>query len=200
MRLSESRTPCNSSYTPSPETPAQAGEDIPPRTAREKGYAMAEEKTPESDMARKMTAAERASQAAQLRAMRLSYTAIAKRLGYANASGAQKAAQRALKATLREGGDELRKSELESLDIAEAAIAKQILAGNLRAIDKLIKIKDHRAKLTGLYAPPKDSTADDMRDALKSFHKGLDAMFEDDNYGRPDDDDGDQAGARVPGA
>lgn len=151
-------------------------------------------------MARKMTSAQRASRAAELRAIRLSYATIAKKLGYANASGAQKVAQRALKATLREGGDELRKSELESLDIAEAAIAKQILAGNLRAIDKLIKIKDHRAKLTGLYAPPKDSTADDMRDALKSFHKGLDAMFEDDNYGRPDDDDGDQAGARVPGA
>lgn len=59
-----------------------------------------------------------------------------------------------------EGVETLRQSELASLDIAEATLADRILKGDIKAIEAMLKIKAHRAKLAGLYAETPDTAID----------------------------------------
>lgn len=47
-----------------------------------------------------------------------------------------------------------RRLESERLDMASLAIARQVQAGDLQAIDRWIKLIDARAKLWGLNLPP----------------------------------------------
>ncbi len=114
-------------------------------------------------------AKERAARAMRLRAMRVPYDQIAKELGYANRSSAFNAVQRALAEIPREAAKELRIAELESLDIAEAALAKRLAQGELQAIDRMIRIKDMRAKLTGLYEEANSTGVDDVKNVLADW-------------------------------
>ena len=100
-------------------------------------------------------AQERQLQALELRKAGATYEAIAERLGYADRSGAFRAVTSALKATLREPADELRTLELERLDSALLAIWRQVQAGDLHAIDRLVRLAERRAKLLGLDAAAK---------------------------------------------
>lgn len=93
--------------------------------------------------------------ALELRKAGVSYQRIADTLGYKSASGAHKAVQTALKKTLQEPADDLRKLELERLDSAAAAIYPSVKQGQYGAIDRWIKIMERRAKLLGLDAPTK---------------------------------------------
>jgi hypothetical protein len=52
----------------------------------------------------------------------------------------------------------LRQQEIERLDSLMAAIWKDAIKGNLRAVDRCISLINHRAKLLGLYAPEKTET------------------------------------------
>jgi hypothetical protein len=61
----------------------------------------------------------------------------------------------ALKATLQEPADELRKMELERLDRLLLAVWGQAAKGNQGGIDRALKIMERRAKLLGLDAPTK---------------------------------------------
>ncbi|KYJ97044.1 hypothetical protein [Microbacterium sp. CH1] len=99
----------------------------------------------------------REAKALDLRLLGYSYDRIARELGWTHRSAARKAVERALKAIPREAALQLRDIELERLDFAQRSIAKQLLAGNLGAIDRLIRIMDHRAKLLGLYEPQPDT-------------------------------------------
>lgn len=116
-----------------------------------------------------MDAKERASRAMRLRAMRVPYDQIAKELGYANRSSAFNAVQRALAEIPREAAKELRIAELESLDIAESALAKRLAQGELQAIDRMIRIKDMRAKLTGLYEEANSTGVDEVKNVLADW-------------------------------
>lgn len=93
---------------------------------------------------------ERQVRALELRKAGVSYQTIADTLGYGGPSGAFKAVQTALKTTLREPAEELRSLEMERLDQAAFAIAAQVRAGNLGAIDRLLRIMERRAKMLGL--------------------------------------------------
>lgn len=118
---------------------------------------------------------QRDADAANLRARGWTYQRVANELGYSNASGAFKAVQRALKASVREANDTAITLELDALD-AMANAAWEVLDRNhitisqgrvvtidgvpvpddapvLAAIDRLLKIQERRAKLRGLDAP-----------------------------------------------
>lgn len=122
--------------------------------------------------------AERAAEAAKLRTTGLSWDDIAKALGFADGSGAYRAAQQAMRA-IAEPAQELRAIELARLDFAlrmawQAMTAEHITVQQgrvvtdpvtglplrdwgpvLAAIDRVVKLGERRAKLLGLDAPTK---------------------------------------------
>ena len=92
----------------------------------------------------------------------LTFDLIAERLGYASASGAHKAYLSACNRIVYEDVVEVRKSEMDRLDIAQAAIwgdltDTQNTDANTRArlVLALIKIMERRARLLGLDMPTK---------------------------------------------
>jgi len=117
----------------------------------------------------RIEAAERAQKALRLRALRHSYDSIAKECGYSSRGAAHAAVKRALAAIPREAAKELRTSELEGLDMAERALARQLARGDLRAIDRMLRIKDMRAKLTGLYEQQADTGVEEVARVLGAF-------------------------------
>jgi hypothetical protein len=114
-------------------------------------------------------AARRAQQALELRAARVSWDVIADRCGYGSKGAAYSAVQRALKNLPREAAKQLREIELESLDSLERGLTAAALRGHLGAVDRVLRIKDSRAKLTGLYEAPADTGVDEVREALATF-------------------------------
>lgn len=103
------------------------------------------------------SAREREARALDLRAFGHSFDRIASELGYAHASSASKAIQRALDRIPMEAAKRLRDIELHALDLAQRQLAEKILRGHLGAIDSMLRIMHHRAKLLGLYEPQADS-------------------------------------------
>lgn len=103
------------------------------------------------------SAREREARALDLRALGYPLDRIASELGYAQASSVSKAIQRALDRIPVEAAKHLREVELRTLDLAQRSLADGIVRGHLGAIDRLIRIMDHRAKLLGLYEPQPDT-------------------------------------------
>ncbi|MCA1625984.1 MAG: hypothetical protein LC778_19750 [Acidobacteria bacterium] len=87
----------------------------------------------------------------KLRIEGLTFDEIAHRLGYADGSSAHYAVTAALNKTLQEPADQLRKLEMIRTDALLKGLWKKVLKGTLGAIDRVIKVMDHRAKLSGLY-------------------------------------------------
>lgn len=141
----------------------------------------------------------RDAEAARLRALRFGYDEIAERLGYANHSGALKAARRALDRSVKEPT-----MDLIALDVAEfeemareawAVVRRehfvvdrgQVIykdgvplrddAPALAAISRLIDISNARAKRLGLNAPDKASirviTESDVDVAIRELESTL---------------------------
>jgi hypothetical protein len=125
---------------------------------------------------RSVDTAARDAEAAHLRSRGLSYRQIAEQVGYQDDSGAYRAVQRALVATVTEPAEEVRALALAQLDqlalaalgvlerqhvtVSQGRIVREedgtpILddAPVLAAIDRLVKIQERRAKLLGLDAP-----------------------------------------------
>lgn len=119
-------------------------------------------------------AAHRQNEALRLRLARMPYAQIAKRVGYANESGAHKAVERALKAIPRENATALRTLELETLDTAQRSIMAQVLRGDLVAVDRLLKIIDQRARLAGLYENATDTGVEEFKAVLVHWRRSLD--------------------------
>jgi hypothetical protein len=91
----------------------------------------------------------------ELRRGGLTFDLIAERLGYANASGAQKAYERACSRIVYDDVVALRNAEMDRLDIAQAAIWNEVLQGRIQAVIALMKIMERRARLLGLDMPVK---------------------------------------------
>ena len=111
---------------------------------------------------RDVNAAVRASLAVKLRASKVGYEQIAKQCGYASAGAAHNAVQRELKRTLVTNIDELRREELDSLEKLEFECWKRMTdkdftKGMLFAVERIVQIKERRAKLMGLDIPNKDA-------------------------------------------
>lgn len=128
-----------------------------------------------------MTAAERAREAARLRTMRVSWDTIAQRLGYSSRGSAYNAVQREIRRIPREAVNELRNIELESLDRMEQAAISQALAGNLGAIDRVLRIKELRGKYTGVFEGVADSGIDEVKGVLTAWRKQVIADDEQDD-------------------
>jgi hypothetical protein len=103
--------------------------------------------------AKNIEAKERQRKALELRKLGCGYQEIADKLGYASTSSSHKAVKLALKELTREPAEEVLKLELERLDVATRAIAKQVRDGHLGAIDRWLRIIESRAKFLGLHAP-----------------------------------------------
>jgi len=108
----------------------------------------------------RLSAAQRVAKAAQLRVQRYSWDTIAEELGYKNGATARKTVARYTERLPRESVEELRQTELAGLDAAEMALAERIGKGDIKAIEAMLKIKHHRARLTGLYAEGANAAID----------------------------------------
>lgn len=90
--------------------------------------------------------------ALQLRREGKTYDEIADELHFSNRSAAWKAVQRAIKVTdVAATRDEHKAVELARLDEYTAALAPLAKKGDLGAIDRLLAISKHRARLLELY-------------------------------------------------
>jgi hypothetical protein len=106
---------------------------------------------------KRISAIERQRQALELRSAGVGFADIAARLGYSGASGAYKAVWVALRRTLQEPADELRKLELKRCDDMHLALWMRARAGDEAAIDRVLRIMERRARYLGLDAPTRMS-------------------------------------------
>ena len=104
-------------------------------------------------LANKLASHDRKLQALELRKAAATYQQIADQLGYRSASGAFNAVKAALKATLREPADELRELEAARLDAMLLPLWRRVQSGDERAVDRVLRIMERRARLLGLDAP-----------------------------------------------
>jgi hypothetical protein len=98
--------------------------------------------------------AERERKAIALRLQNWSFEEIAVELGFADRSGARKAVERGLSRWMRETDEDFRARELEHTEMIIDRLMPMIDRDepDLKAIDRLLKTMDHRAKIMGLYA------------------------------------------------
>ena len=106
-------------------------------------------------LTRRLSALDRQRSALELRKAGATLEAIAGQLGYASASGAQKAVRSALKATLREPAAELRELECARLDALLLGLWKRAAAGDEKAARVAIQISKRRSELLGLDRRPR---------------------------------------------
>jgi hypothetical protein len=98
--------------------------------------------------------ADRERKAIALREQGFSFDEIAAELGFSDRSGARKAVERGLSRWMRETDEEFRARELERTEMIIDRLWPLIDRDDpdLKAIDRLQKLMDFRAKITGLYA------------------------------------------------
>ena len=104
-------------------------------------------------------ASQRAALAISLRSQKLTYEEIAARAGYASAGAAHKAIMREVNRTITLNVEELRRQEAESLDELERRCWERLQDSEhnkymLYAVDRILAIKERRAKLMGLDQTP----------------------------------------------
>lgn len=107
---------------------------------------------------RDVNAARRVSMALDLRAHKVKYDEIARRCGYGTAQAAQKAVMRELERTVSTDVERMRKEELDSLERLEVKCwdrldNKLYEKSMLFAVDRILAIKERRARLMGLDTP-----------------------------------------------
>lgn len=78
---------------------------------------------------------------------------IARELGYANASGVQKAYKRAVKRIEHPDSDDYFQAHIERLDALIETYTLPAANGNLRSADFLLRVMNQQADLLGLKAP-----------------------------------------------
>lgn len=105
---------------------------------------------PQSAAARVATAARRL-RCVELAAAGKTYEQIAVEVGFAGKSSARKAVVAALAARQVDAVDELRHLEVSRLDQLQSASWEDALAGDVRAVDRILRIITLRAKLLGLF-------------------------------------------------
>lgn len=115
---------------------------------------------------RDVNAAQRASLAVKLRAQRLTFEEIAKRVGYASPGACRNAIMRELQRCAVQDVEEMRAEEGRALDQLQAAVwplavpdndgAQSKKKVNFYAVDRVLAIMERRARLFGLDAA-KDS-------------------------------------------
>ena len=103
----------------------------------------------------RITAKERAAEALNLRRAGADYRTIATRLGYKSVSGAYDAVAKALKEITREPAEAVLELELDRIDRLFLTYWPKATGGDVKALDRVVKLMERRAKLLGLDAPVK---------------------------------------------
>jgi hypothetical protein len=98
---------------------------------------------------------DRELQIIELRRAGATWEKIASAVGYAGASGAYKAYQKAAERTIRPKLEELRDIELDRLDRMQLAVWEKAKGGEYKAIQTVLAILDRRTRILGLDAPTK---------------------------------------------
>jgi transcriptional regulator len=126
------------------------------------------------------TTLEKEAKVLELRRGGLTFDMIADRLGYASASGAHKAYVTACNRIIYADVIETRKIEMDRLDIAQAAIWTNVIAGEVPSVIALMKIMERRARLLGLDMPTKAQIEVNIyeHDAIDSEVKRLVAILD----------------------
>ena len=93
---------------------------------------------------------DRHTRAAQLRMAGLSYAQIATQLGYANDSGAYDAVQSGFTKQFNEPTTDIRRLEIERLDVLLTGLWAQARRGDVTAIDRVLKVMERRSRYLGL--------------------------------------------------
>lgn len=111
---------------------------------------------------RDANAAQRAALAVQLRSTKMTYQQIALQCGFSDKSAARKAVMRELDRCVVRNVDLLRNEELESLEYLERECWKRLQdkefsKSMLFAVDRIISIKERRARLMGLDIKPDEN-------------------------------------------
>lgn len=96
----------------------------------------------------------RRTQALSLRLSGLSYEDIAKHLSISSVKASQ-LVNETLERAENQSVDQMRELENSRLDRAQAAIWSSVLKGDLKAIDRFLRISQQRSKINGLEAPKK---------------------------------------------
>jgi hypothetical protein len=137
----------------------------------------------------KIAAAERQQKALEMKRIGATYQQIANALGYRNRSSAADAVTRALRSTIsKETANELRLIELARLDTMWIVLWPQVLAGDLKAVDRCLRIMERRAAICDLNAPTKVRmpviTEEDFLKAIEEVERqaaALEEAFTDDD-------------------
>lgn len=116
----------------------------------------------------------KAAKALEARMEGKTFEVIAGEVGYNSPQAAHDAVKRALKAIIREPGEELIKLELERLDTLWGIQYLTAQAGDVQAMAACMKIMERRAKLLGLDAPVKNETKAEITATVPA----LDLKFE----------------------
>lgn len=90
------------------------------------------------------------ARALELRIAGFTWDQVAKEAGYASAPGAHRGVSRALDRIPRANAEKFLEIELERLDRLQRAAYRQAVAGDLKAIEAVLRVMDRRAKYLGL--------------------------------------------------
>jgi len=106
----------------------------------------------------------------RMRAMGATIAQIAERYGI-SAPAVSKRLRRYIESVQLESVSTLRAIELETLNQIQRSIFPDVLRGDLKAVDRLLRIIDLRAKLMGLYAPQEiqATVRDEWRERLQEI-------------------------------
>lgn len=105
--------------------------------------------------------AEKRRQALELRKAGVGYEQIALKVGYSGPGAAYREIHAALREITREPAEELRTLETERLDRMLMGLWEKARAGDLKTVDRVLRIMERRSRLLGLDAPErKDVTSD----------------------------------------
>lgn len=118
----------------------------------------------------------------ELRRAGLSFERIAQEIGIGDRSTAHKIYKRALGRVHQEPAAEIRQLEGDRLDRLQVAVWTKALAGNMQAVDRVLRIMERRAKLLGLdhadgiAERQLQLEADKIRLVAVAFGRALDAL------------------------
>lgn len=115
-------------------------------------------------------------EALSLRLAGISYEQIADRLGNISPQGVQDMIKRSLERVESRNVQEMRDIENARLDRAQAAIWDKVIKGELGAIDRFVRISQHRARINGLNAPTKVELAVGIRNEMEQAFNQLDNL------------------------
>ena len=107
---------------------------------------------------RKAALYERRAKALELRKQGHTFDQIAKMMNYADKSAAARHVREAIREIIAEPTREVVEYEKLRLDNMLVGIYREATTGNLKAIDRVIKIMERRSALLGLDAPKKTET------------------------------------------